>query len=71
MARFFAFLRRHLRPSIAACVVVVALGAFAPVYFQPHKLFINETVDDPPPTDAGTATERPGPGGSVAVLSAG
>lgn len=79
MTRIFALLRRHLRLVVAACVVVAALGVFVLVYFQPQKLFVDETVNDPPPagtatatgTGTGTAEEHPESAGTAAVLSTG
>jgi hypothetical protein len=50
--------RRRRWPWVAA--VVVAAGAFVAVWFQPHKLFIDERVDDPIPTVASDASSPPG-----------
>ncbi|MEU4096476.1 DM13 domain-containing protein [Streptomyces sp. NPDC026673] len=75
MTGILALLRRHLRLVVAACVVVAALGVFVLVYFQPQKLFVDETVNDPPPAATATATatagERPESAGTAAVLSTG
>ena len=54
MARFFSFLRRHLRVVIAAGVLVTAAVVFVLLYFEPQKLVFDDRVEDPPPAAAGT-----------------
>ena len=44
------FMNAHRRSVWAVAVLVVLAGSFVVVWFQPHKLFIEETVDEAPPT---------------------
>jgi hypothetical protein len=41
-----SFIRRHAWKLIAAAVVLVALGVFVVVWFQPQKLVIDDRVDE-------------------------
>jgi hypothetical protein len=50
MRRLVGWIRRHRFVTSAAGVVVVGLGVFVLLWFQPQKLFINKTVnEDLPP----------------------
>jgi hypothetical protein len=71
MARLLSFLRRQLRSVVAAGVVVAALIVFVLIYFQPQKLFLNQTVNDPLPTAPGTTSAGPVHGRTIAVLATG
>ncbi|MDE0673584.1 MAG: hypothetical protein OXI06_00700, partial [bacterium] len=42
------------RVKIAVAVVIVALGVFVIAYFEPHKLFIDEVVDEAFPAPIAT-----------------
>ena len=44
------------RVKVAVAVVIVALGVFVIAYFEPHKLFIDEVVDEAFPAPAAIAT---------------
>ncbi|MDQ3618857.1 MAG: DM13 domain-containing protein [Actinomycetota bacterium] len=44
------FMNAHRRSVWAAAVLVAIAGVFVVVWFQPHKLFIEATVDEAPPT---------------------
>ncbi|MYH05746.1 MAG: DM13 domain-containing protein [Acidimicrobiia bacterium] len=44
------------RVKVAVAVVIVALGVFVIAYFEPHKLFIDEVVDEDFPAPAALAT---------------
>ena len=44
------FMKAHRRFVWILVVLVVLTGVFVAVWFQPHKLFIEETVDEAPPT---------------------
>ena len=44
------FMNAHRRSVWAVAAFVVLVGVFVVVWFQPHKLFIEETVDEAPPT---------------------
>jgi hypothetical protein len=51
---------------VAAAVVVVALAGFVLVWFEPHKLFIDDRVDQAVPTaQPGEATTPPGQAGAA------
>jgi hypothetical protein len=41
-----SFVRRHSGKLIAAAAALVALGVFVVVWFQPHKLVIDDRVDE-------------------------
>jgi len=43
------FMNAHRRSVWAVAAFVVLAGVFVVVWFQPHKLFIEETVDEAPP----------------------
>ncbi len=47
------------RVKITVAVVVVALGVFVIAYFEPHKLFIDEVVDEAFPAPVAVATTTP------------
>jgi hypothetical protein len=44
---------------VAAAVVAIGFGAFVLVWFQPHKLFTDERVDQAVPTAGPTTTAAP------------
>ncbi|MBI4259025.1 MAG: DM13 domain-containing protein [Actinobacteria bacterium] len=68
-----AIVRRHPRLAATAVVVGIGLFVFGIVWFEPHKLFIDDTVNEalptpsaepmatsePTPTQEPTATEAP------------
>jgi hypothetical protein len=56
---------------IAAGLAVAALAVFVLVYFQPQRLFLNQTVNEPLPTATATSTANQPPGGGIAVLTTG
>ena len=64
MAVIKDFVQRHPRIFVAGVVVAIALAVFAVVWFQPQKLFIEETVDEALPTTSHQAetTESPATG---------
>jgi hypothetical protein len=41
-----SFFRKHARKLIAAAVILLALGIFVVVWFQPQKLVIDDRVDE-------------------------
>jgi hypothetical protein len=49
-------IRRHPRVWTAAAVVAVALGVFVVVWFEPHKLFLDQKVDEALPSAAAVTT---------------
>lgn len=59
------FIEAHRRLVWFAAVCVALAGVFVVIWFQPHKLFIEETVDEAPPTvrtdDAESASSGGGP----------
>ena len=44
------FISAHPRSVVSGAVVIVALVVFAIAWFEPHKLFIDDTVDEAIPT---------------------
>ena len=77
MASIKDFVRAHPRIVLGGFIVLVALTVFVVVWFQPQKLFIEETVDetipsavpDDPSTSA--ADEMKAPARTPTVLSSG
>ncbi|MGH2739254.1 MAG: DM13 domain-containing protein [Actinomycetota bacterium] len=63
--KIFAFLKRHPRATIFALFVGLALGIFGLVWFEPHKAFIDERVDEALPT-ANAATRVGSTAGAAA-----
>jgi hypothetical protein len=53
--RAFGWVRRHPRISGTAAIVGVGLAVFIVVWFEPHKLFIDERVDERLPSAAAAA----------------
>src|ERR687895_716255 len=44
------FISAHPRAVVSGAVVIVALVVFAIAWFEPHKLFIDDAVDEAIPT---------------------
>ncbi|MCQ3805333.1 MAG: DM13 domain-containing protein [bacterium] len=57
LKRFLHFLLAlSVRTKITIAVIVVGLGVFVTAYFEPHKLFIDEVVDEEFPAPVAIAT---------------
>lgn len=59
LRRIFAFVRRHLILSGAVAAIGIGLAIFVLLYFQPQKLFIDDTVSEAVPTAAAPAQGQP------------
>ena len=60
MRRFFRFLLGlRVQTQIAIAVIVVGLGIFGIAYFEPHKLWIDEEVNEDFPAPVAVATTSP------------
>ncbi len=75
--RLWSWANRH-RPLVAALLVVgLALGVAGVVWFEPHKLFVDDRVDEAIPTapaaerTPATASPSPAPEGGPEELSRG
>ncbi|MGH2808392.1 MAG: DM13 domain-containing protein [Actinomycetota bacterium] len=57
--RLRSFIGNHRGLAAVVLTLVVALGIFVVTYFEPHKLFIDETVDEafPEPTATGVGAD--------------
>jgi hypothetical protein len=51
LGRLWSLVTRHRLVSASAALVVVGATTFVLVYFEPQKLFINETVHEAAPTE--------------------
>lgn len=64
--RIRRFIRSYRRAALVALGLIVALAAFVAVWFQPHKLFIEERVDEALPGNAAAGESAdPTPGEDV------
>lgn len=59
--RAFGWIRRHPRISGTAAIVGVGLAVFVVVWFEPHKLFIDDRVDEGLPVAAAAEAGGPSP----------
>ncbi len=53
MSTVLSVLKRHPALTGAGAAAVLGLAVFALLWFQPQKLFIDQTVSDAPPVEAG------------------
>jgi hypothetical protein len=61
--RALGLVKRHPRWSIAAAVLGVGLALFVVLWFEPQKLFVNQTVNEAVPSVAPPAAGSNGEGG--------
>ena len=57
--RLAGFVRRHPRWSVSAAVLGIGLAIFVLLWFQPQKLFLNQTVDEALPSAAPASPAAP------------
>lgn len=62
-----AFFSTHRRATLAAAVLMSAVAVFVLVWFQPHKLFIDQRLDEPLPEAAGAADSSEGGDGASSL----
>jgi hypothetical protein len=56
MGRIRSFVGRHRTATVVAVAVAMAATVFAVAWFEPHKLFVDDRVDEAVPTAAPSAT---------------
>src|SRR5436190_116965 len=61
MRRLLRLIRRHWLITGAACAVIVGLGVFTLVWFQPQKLIIDKTVNEGLPGTVSSAAPSSAP----------
>ena len=61
MRRLLRLIRRHWLITGAVCAVIVGLGLFTLVWFQPQKLIINKTVNEGLPGAVSSAAPSSAP----------